>query len=151
MQNSSILAKVAIMWKTLLAEIAERKEPGSLLKEVESLRRRMTKAKKQEYRKCVLKEAAARKPKPRIDSDQDTIVGGKTNNRSGKEDPLQILEVDNSAVKKVIQNPLCGFWNPALCFRLPLEVMKTTDLHSAIKFIRDPVTANEAKAAYMYS
>jgi methylmalonyl-CoA mutase len=68
-----------------------------LLKEVEELGG-MTKAIEQGIPKMRIEEAAAKK-QARIDSNQDTIVGV-NKYQLKQEDPLQILEVDNAAVKE---------------------------------------------------
>jgi methylmalonyl-CoA mutase len=68
-----------------------------LLQEVETLGG-MTKAIEQGIPKMRIEEAAAKK-QARIDSNQDTIVGV-NKYQLKKEDPLQILEVDNEAVRK---------------------------------------------------
>ncbi len=67
-----------------------------LLQEVSALGG-MTKAIEQGIPKMRIEEAAAKK-QARIDSSQDTIVGV-NKYRLKKEDPLQILEVDNAAVR----------------------------------------------------
>ncbi|WP_372794496.1 methylmalonyl-CoA mutase [Lutibacter sp.] len=68
-----------------------------LLQEVEELGG-MTKAIELGIPKMRIEEAAAKK-QARIDSNQDTIVGV-NKYRLEQEDPLQILEVDNDAVRK---------------------------------------------------
>ncbi len=68
-----------------------------LLQEVEELGG-MTKAIEQGIPKMRIEEAAAKK-QARIDSNQDTIVGV-NKYQLEKEDPLQILEVDNAAVRE---------------------------------------------------
>lgn len=68
-----------------------------LIKEVEELGG-MTKAIESGIPKLRIEEAAARK-QARIDSGQDSIVGV-NKYRLEKEDPLQILEVDNQMVRK---------------------------------------------------
>ncbi|NLP58640.1 methylmalonyl-CoA mutase [Lutibacter sp. B1] len=68
-----------------------------LLQEVEELGG-MTKAIEQGIPKMRIEEAAAKK-QARIDSNQDTIVGV-NKYKLTEEDPLQILEVDNEAVRK---------------------------------------------------
>jgi methylmalonyl-CoA mutase len=67
-----------------------------LLKEVEEYGG-MTKAIEQGIPKMRIEEAAAKK-QARIDSNQDTIVGV-NKYKLAQEDPLQILEVDNAAVR----------------------------------------------------
>ncbi len=78
----------------LTAEIA--KKAWVLLQEVEELGG-MTKAIEQGIPKMRIEEAAAKK-QARIDSSQDTIVGV-NKYQLKEEDPLQILEVDNDAVR----------------------------------------------------
>jgi methylmalonyl-CoA mutase len=68
-----------------------------LLQEVEELGG-MTKAIEQGIPKMRIEEAAAKK-QARIDSSQDTIVGV-NKYQLAEEDPLQILEVDNAAVRE---------------------------------------------------
>jgi len=68
-----------------------------LLEEVEELGG-MTKANELGIPKMRIEEAAAKK-QARIDSNQDIIVGV-NNYQLDQEDPLQILEVDNEAVRK---------------------------------------------------
>jgi len=68
-----------------------------LLQEVEELGG-MTKAIELGIPKMRIEEAAAKK-QAKIDSNQDTIVGV-NNYQLAQEDPLQILEVDNEAVRK---------------------------------------------------
>jgi methylmalonyl-CoA mutase len=81
--------------ETLTHELAQR--AWKLIEEVEELGG-MTKAIEAGIPKMRIEEAAARK-QARIDSGQDVIVG--TNAfRLDKEDPIDILEVDNTAVRQ---------------------------------------------------
>lgn len=81
--------------ENLTAEIA--KKAWKLIEEVESYGG-MTKAIEAGIPKMRIEEAAARK-QARIDSGQDIIVGV-NKYRLEKEDPLQILEVDNQVVRQ---------------------------------------------------
>lgn len=81
--------------ENLTAEIAEK--AWKLIEEVESYGG-MTKAIEAGIPKMRIEEAAARK-QARIDSGQDIIVGV-NKYRLEKEDPLQILEVDNQVVRQ---------------------------------------------------
>ncbi len=81
--------------ETLTNEIAHR--AWELIEEVESLGG-MAKAIESGIPKMRIEEAAAR-AQARIDSGAQTIVG-LNRYRLGKEDPLEILEVDNSAVRE---------------------------------------------------
>src|SRR5690606_36732344 len=81
--------------ESLTAEIAEK--AWKLIEEVESYGG-MTKAIEAGIPKMRIEEAAARK-QARIDSGQDTIVGV-NKYRLQKEDPLQILEVDNQVMRQ---------------------------------------------------
>ena len=81
--------------ESLTAEIAEK--AWALIEEVEELGG-MTKAIESGIPKLRIEEAAARK-QARIDSSQDIIVGV-NKFRLEKEDPLQILDVDNDMVLK---------------------------------------------------
>src|SRR5690554_6251992 len=81
--------------ESLTKEIADR--AWTLIEEVESYGG-MTKAIEAGIPKMRIEEAAARK-QARIDSDQDIIVGV-NKYRLEKEDPLQILEVDNQVVRQ---------------------------------------------------
>lgn len=73
------------------------KKAWELVQEVEELGG-MTKAIEQGIPKMRIEEAAAKK-QARIDSNQDTIVGV-NKYKLDEEDPLQILEVDNAAVRQ---------------------------------------------------
>jgi methylmalonyl-CoA mutase len=81
--------------ESLTAEIAEK--AWALIEEVEALGG-MTKAIEAGIPKLRIEEAAARK-QARIDSGQDVIVGV-NKYRLKKEDPLQILDVDNQLVRR---------------------------------------------------
>ncbi len=81
--------------ESLTNEIAEK--AWALIEEVEQLGG-MTKAIEAGIPKLRIEEAAARK-QARIDSNQDIIVGV-NKYRLEKEDPLQILDVDNQLVRK---------------------------------------------------
>ena len=72
-------------------------KPGHLIEEVEELGG-MAKAIETGIPKMRIEEAAARK-QARIDSGKDKIVGV-NKYRLEKEDPIDILEVDNTAVRK---------------------------------------------------
>ena len=81
--------------ETLTKELAEK--AWALIEEVENLGG-MAKAIESGVPKLRIEEAAARK-QGRIDSGRDTIVGV-NKYRLEKEDPLEILEVDNTAVRR---------------------------------------------------
>lgn len=101
LQEETKITKTVDPWagsfyvESLTAEIAEK--AWALIEEVESLGG-MTKAIESGIPKLRIEEAAARK-QARIDSGQDTIVGV-NKYRLEKEDPLQILDVDNDMVRK---------------------------------------------------
>jgi methylmalonyl-CoA mutase len=81
--------------ETLTKEIADK--AWKLIEEVESLGG-MSKAVETGVPKMRIEEAAARK-QARIDSGKDTIVGV-NKYRLDKEDPLEILDIDNTAVRE---------------------------------------------------
>ena len=81
--------------ETLTKEIADK--AWKLIEEVESLGG-MSKAVETGVPKMRIEEAAARK-QARIDSGKDTIVGV-NKHRLTKEDPIEILDIDNSAVRE---------------------------------------------------
>jgi len=101
LQEETKICKTVDPWagsyyvESLTAEIAEK--AWKLIEEVESYGG-MTKAIEAGIPKMRIEEAAARK-QARIDSEQDTIVGV-NKYRLEKEDPLQILEVDNQVVRQ---------------------------------------------------
>ncbi len=81
--------------ETLTKEIADK--AWKLIEEVEGLGG-MSKAVETGVPKMRIEEAAARK-QARIDSGKDTIVGV-NKHRLAKEDPIEILDIDNSAVRE---------------------------------------------------
>ena len=101
LQEETKICKTVDPWagsyyiESLTNEIAEK--AWALIEEVESLGG-MTKAIESGIPKLRIEEAAARK-QARIDSAQDIIVGV-NKYRLEKEDPLQILDVDNDMVRK---------------------------------------------------
>ncbi len=101
LQEETKICKTVDPWagsyyvERLTAEIAEK--AWALIEEVEQLGG-MTKAIEAGIPKLRIEEAAARK-QARIDSSQDIIVGV-NKYRLEKEDPLQILDVDNEMVRK---------------------------------------------------
>jgi methylmalonyl-CoA mutase len=101
LQDETKITKTVDPWagsyyvESLTAEITQK--AWELIEEVEALGG-MTKAIESGIPKLRIEEAAARK-QARIDSSQDTIVGI-NKYRLGKEDPLQILDVDNQMVRK---------------------------------------------------
>jgi methylmalonyl-CoA mutase len=101
LQEETKICKTVDPWagsyyvESLTNEIA--KKAWSLIEEVEELGG-MTKAIEAGIPKLRIEEAAARK-QARIDSSQDIIVGV-NQYRLEKEDPLQILDVDNDMVRK---------------------------------------------------
>jgi methylmalonyl-CoA mutase len=101
LQEETKICKTVDPWagsyyvECLTAEIAEK--AWVLIEEVEQLGG-MTKAIEAGIPKLRIEEAAARK-QARIDSSQDIIVGV-NKYRLDKEDPLQILDVDNEMVRK---------------------------------------------------
>ncbi|WCM42958.1 methylmalonyl-CoA mutase [Flavobacterium sp. CBA20B-1] len=101
LQEETKICKTVDPWagsyyvESLTAEIAEK--AWKLIEEVESYGG-MTKAIEAGIPKMRIEEAAARK-QARIDSGQDIIVGV-NKYRLEKEDPLQILEVDNQVVRQ---------------------------------------------------
>lgn len=101
LQEETKITKTVDPWagsyyvETLTNEIAEK--AWKLIEEVEELGG-MTKAIESGIPKLRIEEAAARK-QARIDSGQDIIVGV-NQYRLEKEDPLQILDVDNQMVRK---------------------------------------------------
>ncbi|HLP64432.1 methylmalonyl-CoA mutase [Flavobacterium sp.] len=101
LQEETKICKTVDPWagsyyvESLTNEIAEK--AWALIEEVESLGG-MTKAIESGIPKLRIEEAAARK-QARIDSAQDIIVGV-NKFRLEKEDPLQILDVDNDMVRK---------------------------------------------------
>lgn len=101
LQEETQITKTVDPWggsyyvEKLTAELAEK--AWELIEEVESLGG-MTKAIEAGIPKLRIEEAAARK-QARIDSTQDVIVGV-NKYRLEKEDPLQILEVDNQSVRR---------------------------------------------------
>ncbi|MBE0391428.1 methylmalonyl-CoA mutase [Flavobacterium sp. 7E] len=101
LQEETKITKTVDPWagsyyvETLTNEIAE--SAFKLIEEVEELGG-MTKAIEAGIPKLRIEEAAARK-QARIDSGQDIIVGV-NQYRLEKEDPLQILDVDNQMVRK---------------------------------------------------
>lgn len=101
LQEETKICKTVDPWagsyyvESLTAQIAEK--AWALIQEVEELGG-MTKAIEAGIPKLRIEEAAARK-QARIDSGQDIIVGV-NKYRLEKEDPLQILEVDNQTVRK---------------------------------------------------
>ncbi len=101
LQEETKITKTVDPWagsyyvESLTNEIAER--AWKLIEEVEELGG-MTKAIEAGIPKLRIEEAAARK-QARIDSNQDIIVGV-NKYRLEKEDPLQILDVDNQLVRK---------------------------------------------------
>jgi methylmalonyl-CoA mutase len=101
LQEETKICKTVDPWagsyyvERLTAEIAEK--AWTLIEEVEQLGG-MTKAIEAGIPKLRIEEAAARK-QARIDSSQDIIVGV-NKYRLEKEDPLQILDVDNEMVRK---------------------------------------------------
>ena len=101
LQEETKITKTVDPWagsyyvESLTAEIAEK--AWALIEEVEALGG-MTKAIEEGIPKLRIEEAAARK-QARIDSGQDIIVGV-NKYRLEKEDPLQILDVDNDMVRK---------------------------------------------------
>ena len=101
LQEETKITKTVDPWagsfyvETLTNEIA--KNAWKLIEEVEELGG-MTKAIESGIPKLRIEEAAARK-QARIDSNQDIIVGV-NKYRLEKEDPLQILDVDNQKVRK---------------------------------------------------
>jgi methylmalonyl-CoA mutase len=101
LQDETKITKTVDPWagsyyvESLTAEITQK--AWKLIEEVEALGG-MTKAIESGIPKLRIEEAAARK-QARIDSSQDTIVGI-NKYRLGKEDPLQILDVDNQMVRK---------------------------------------------------
>jgi methylmalonyl-CoA mutase len=101
LQEETKICKTVDPWagsyyvETLTKEIADK--AWALIEEVEELGG-MTKAIESGIPKLRIEEAAARK-QARIDSSQDIIVGI-NKYRLEKEDPLQILDVDNDMVRK---------------------------------------------------
>jgi methylmalonyl-CoA mutase len=101
LQEETKITKTVDPWagsyyvESLTKEIAE--NAWKLIEEVEALGG-MTKAIESGIPKLRIEEAAARK-QARIDSGQDIIVGV-NKYRLDKEDPLQILDVDNQMVRK---------------------------------------------------
>jgi methylmalonyl-CoA mutase len=101
LQEETKITKTVDPWagsyyvESLTNEIAEK--AWKLIEEVEELGG-MTKAIETGIPKIRIEEAAARK-QARIDSNQDTIVGV-NKYRLEKEDPLQILDVDNQMVRQ---------------------------------------------------
>lgn len=101
LQEETKITKTVDPWagsyyvESLTAQIAE--SAWKLIEEVEELGG-MTKAIEAGIPKLRIEEAAARK-QARIDSGQDIIVGV-NKYRLEKEDPLQILDVDNQLVRK---------------------------------------------------
>ncbi|SEG05805.1 methylmalonyl-CoA mutase [Flavobacterium urumqiense] len=101
LQEETKITKTVDPWagsyyvESLTNEIAEK--AWKLIEEVEELGG-MTKAIESGIPKLRIEEAAARK-QARIDSSQDIIVGV-NKYRLDKEDPLQILDVDNQMVRK---------------------------------------------------
>lgn len=101
LQEETKITKTVDPWagsyyvESLTKEIAD--NAWKLIEEVESLGG-MTKAIESGIPKLRIEEAAARK-QARIDSGQDIIVGV-NQYRLEKEDPLQILDVDNQMVRK---------------------------------------------------
>ncbi len=101
LQEETKITKTVDPWagsyyvETLTHEIAQK--AWALIQEVEDLGG-MTKAIESGIPKLRIEEAAARK-QARIDSGQDIIVGV-NQYRLDKEDPLQILEVDNQIVRQ---------------------------------------------------
>jgi len=101
LQDETDISKTVDPWagsyyvESLTHEIAQK--AWSLIEEVEELGG-MTKAIEKGIPKLRIEEAAARK-QARIDSGEDAIVGV-NKYRLEKEDDLQILEVDNAAVRK---------------------------------------------------
>jgi methylmalonyl-CoA mutase len=101
LQEETKITKTVDPWagsfyvESLTNEIAQK--AWKLIEEVEKLGG-MTKAIETGIPKLRIEEAAARK-QARIDSNQDTIVGV-NKYRLKKEDPLQILDVDNQMVRK---------------------------------------------------
>jgi len=101
LQEETKICKTVDPWagsyyvEKLTAEITEK--AWALIEEVEELGG-MTKAIEAGIPKLRIEEAAARK-QARIDSSQDIIVGV-NKYRLEKEDPLQILDVDNDMVRK---------------------------------------------------
>jgi len=101
LQEETKICKTVDPWagsyyvERLTAEITEK--AWALIEEVEQLGG-MTKAIEAGIPKLRIEEAAARK-QARIDSSQDIIVGV-NKYRLEKEDPLQILDVDNQMVRK---------------------------------------------------
>jgi len=101
LQEETEITKTVDPWagsyyvESLTHEIANK--AWKLIEEVETLGG-MTKAIEAGIPKMRIEEAAARK-QARIDSNQDIIVGV-NKYRLEKEDPLQILEVDNQTVRK---------------------------------------------------
>ena len=101
LQEETKITKTVDPWagsyyiESLTNEIAE--NAWKLIEEVEELGG-MTKAIESGIPKLRIEEAAARK-QARIDSNQDVIVGV-NKYRLDKEDPLQILDVDNQMVRK---------------------------------------------------
>ncbi|WP_456865731.1 methylmalonyl-CoA mutase [Galbibacter sp. BG1] len=101
LQEETEITKTVDPWagsyyvESLTHEIANK--AWKLIEEVESLGG-MTKAIEAGIPKMRIEEAAARK-QARIDSNQDIIVGV-NKYKLEKEDPLQILEVDNQTVRK---------------------------------------------------
>jgi methylmalonyl-CoA mutase len=101
LQEETKITKTVDPWagsyyvESLTNEIAE--NAWKLIEEVEELGG-MTKAIESGIPKLRIEEAAARK-QARIDSGQDIIVGV-NQYRLAKEDPLQILDVDNQMVRK---------------------------------------------------
>ena len=101
LQEETKITKTVDPWagsyyiESLTNEIAE--NAWKLIEEVEELGG-MTKAIESGIPKLRIEEAAARK-QARIDSNQDIIVGI-NKYRLDKEDPLQILDVDNQMVRK---------------------------------------------------
>jgi len=100
LQNETKITKTVDPWagsyyvESLTNEIAQK--AWELIEEVEELGG-MTKAIEAGIPKLRIEEASARK-QARIDSGQDIIVGV-NKYRLAKEDPLQILDVDNQAVR----------------------------------------------------
>ncbi|WP_335965959.1 methylmalonyl-CoA mutase [Galbibacter sp. PAP.153] len=101
LQEETLITKTVDPWagsyyvESLTNEIAEK--AWKLIEEVEELGG-MTKAIEAGVPKMRIEQAAAKK-QARIDSTQDIIVGV-NNYKLKKEDPLQILEVDNQMVRK---------------------------------------------------
>ena len=101
LQEETKITKTVDPWagsfyvESLTKKIAQ--NAWKLIEEVEELGG-MTKAIESGIPKLRIEEAAARK-QARIDSGQDIIVGV-NKYRLGKEDPLQILDVDNQMVRK---------------------------------------------------